>query len=480
MAYENKYLDATGVKHLWDKAGEIYVKQEEGKVLSDENYTTIEKTKLAGLENYTLPMASSATLGGIKLGEGLLMDANGVVRTVYNPEMGVDWDIIENVPTTLSGYGITDAATKTELEEVRISANKAIHYIGQVNTTADLENIVNPKDGDMYDVKEDGMNYAWSSKEQRWDNLGVKIQIDALSNYDLDIITGSASTANALIEILSKGGSAELGADITLSEPVSITKNTVLDLNNFTLTSSVQGNLFAVSGARLTLKNGSVSAQNNIAQSTNGGEVLVKNGQYTSGNIAFSALGRGSKVTLNGGTVSAVNGGINASNNAEIAISNGSISCSNGFSVSTNSTEGCGGNTVIIAGGNLTSGTTTNGHEACCVYIGNNDTVSISGGSITTNGGCGLLMRGGNVTITSSEITTTVGPNSPGYVEDEETQMSASAVIFDEASGYPGNTGMSLNISGGVFVGAYRAVEILSNAVTPHVTISGGSFTPAL
>lgn len=43
------------------------------------SYTTAEKTKLAGLENYTLPTASSDTLGGVKVGDGLDIDADGVL-----------------------------------------------------------------------------------------------------------------------------------------------------------------------------------------------------------------------------------------------------------------------------------------------------------------------------------------------------------------------------------------------------------------
>lgn len=44
------------------------VDKDGSKVLSDNNYTTEEKNKLAGLNNYTLPEASSSALGGIKVG----------------------------------------------------------------------------------------------------------------------------------------------------------------------------------------------------------------------------------------------------------------------------------------------------------------------------------------------------------------------------------------------------------------------------
>ncbi len=48
-----------------------------------EEFTSAEKTKLAGVatsaNNYTLPTASASTLGGIKIGTGLSIDASGVV-----------------------------------------------------------------------------------------------------------------------------------------------------------------------------------------------------------------------------------------------------------------------------------------------------------------------------------------------------------------------------------------------------------------
>ena len=50
---------------------------EEGKGLSSNDFTTALKTKLESLENYTLPIASDNTLGGIKVGTGLSINQNG-------------------------------------------------------------------------------------------------------------------------------------------------------------------------------------------------------------------------------------------------------------------------------------------------------------------------------------------------------------------------------------------------------------------
>ena len=54
-----------------------------GKQLSTNDYTNIEKEKLAGLENYILPIATSEILGGIKVGAGLEI-VDGVLNVIVN------------------------------------------------------------------------------------------------------------------------------------------------------------------------------------------------------------------------------------------------------------------------------------------------------------------------------------------------------------------------------------------------------------
>lgn len=72
-----------------------------------------DKVKLNSLENYTLPNASATTLGGIKVGSNLSIDANGVLNALV--ASSISWTNITDKPTTISGYGITDAYTKTEV-----------------------------------------------------------------------------------------------------------------------------------------------------------------------------------------------------------------------------------------------------------------------------------------------------------------------------------------------------------------------------
>ena len=97
-----KYLDMDGLAYLWSRIKEILtgkVDKENGKGLSTNDYTTVEKNKLAGIEananNYTHPN-SGVTASTYR---SVTVNQQGHVTSGSNP-------------TTLSEYGITDAANK--------------------------------------------------------------------------------------------------------------------------------------------------------------------------------------------------------------------------------------------------------------------------------------------------------------------------------------------------------------------------------
>ena len=59
--------------------------------------------------SYVLPVATATQLGGIKVGAGLVI-SNGVLSvTGGGTADAVEWENVLNAPTTLAGYGITDA-----------------------------------------------------------------------------------------------------------------------------------------------------------------------------------------------------------------------------------------------------------------------------------------------------------------------------------------------------------------------------------
>lgn len=104
-------------KKLWSKTAdeEVYafgddkVDKVEGKQLSTNDYTTQEKQKLASLSNYTLPTATTTTLGGIKIGSDFSI-SSGVISL-----KNINFSKIINRPTTLAGYGITDALSDSDI-----------------------------------------------------------------------------------------------------------------------------------------------------------------------------------------------------------------------------------------------------------------------------------------------------------------------------------------------------------------------------
>lgn len=95
-----KFLDSNGVLYLWQKIVGAFVKKENGKGLSSNDFTDEQKSKLAGLNNYELPKASADTLGGVKIGAGLSVNENGVVSaTGGGTADAVDWSNVQDKPT---------------------------------------------------------------------------------------------------------------------------------------------------------------------------------------------------------------------------------------------------------------------------------------------------------------------------------------------------------------------------------------------
>ena len=226
---EKNYLDNNGLLYLWTKFKGLFVQKDGNKVLSDENYTTPEKEKLKGLKNYTLPTASADTLGGIKVGAGLEINSGVLSATGGGTADSVDWSNVQNKPSTVVGYGITDA--KIESKTITIgsnsvtvptnnneltngagyqTANEVQSAISTATSGLASEEYVNSKVssvykykgtvanqsalpsnaevGDVYDLQDTGMNVAWNGTA--WDELGVTIDLSSyVQDSDLVAIT---------------------------------------------------------------------------------------------------------------------------------------------------------------------------------------------------------------------------------------------------------------------------------------------------
>ena len=80
--------------------------------------------------------------------------------------------------TTLAGYGIKDAYTKTEIDG---KLTGAMHYKGQVATYSALPSSGNVQ-GDVWNVESDGHNYAWNGTG--WDKLAGEVDLSAYATTE--------------------------------------------------------------------------------------------------------------------------------------------------------------------------------------------------------------------------------------------------------------------------------------------------------
>ena len=96
------------------------VDKEVGKGLSTNDFTTAEKEKLKGLNNYTLPTASATVLGGVKVGAGLSI-SNGVLSATGGAGGSSINDTTASTTTTYSSNKIETIKEdlNSQIEEVK-------------------------------------------------------------------------------------------------------------------------------------------------------------------------------------------------------------------------------------------------------------------------------------------------------------------------------------------------------------------------
>lgn len=164
-----------------------------GKGLSANDYTTAEKNKLAGVaegaNNYTLPIATADTLGGIKIGANLTITSDGALSAVQGKLDTSPFETKTNAANTyLSKTSFNSTIANYALKS---DITAAVINRGSVDSYADLPS-TDQKNGDMYNVKaadaahniKAGDNVVWNGTE--WDNFGGIFTIDAATDTDID------------------------------------------------------------------------------------------------------------------------------------------------------------------------------------------------------------------------------------------------------------------------------------------------------
>lgn len=189
----DKFIKLAQLSHFYNKTKEVFVAKEAGKTLSTNDYTTAEKTKLAGIadgaNNYTLPVATTSTLGGIKIGANLSITSDGILSAVQGD---IDTYPFETKANAANTY-LSKASFNTEMTKYALKSDVATAVVnhGSVQTYADLP-LVGQKNGDMYNIRtadaihniKAGDNVVWDGVG--WDNFGGIFAIDSATDVDID------------------------------------------------------------------------------------------------------------------------------------------------------------------------------------------------------------------------------------------------------------------------------------------------------
>ena len=181
-----KYLDYDGLLYFWVLVkGKLALKADKATTLSGYGITDAKISNgTITLGNNTITPITSITNSnfpdsGVTAGtyRSVTVDAKGIVTNGTNP-------------TTLSGYGITDSYTKSEVDAKLASG---VNYRGSVATYSDLP--ASPAVGDMYNVTATDENYIWAGASgnvaAHWDPIGALVNIVAISNSEIDTVVAS-------------------------------------------------------------------------------------------------------------------------------------------------------------------------------------------------------------------------------------------------------------------------------------------------
>lgn len=213
----NKYLDSNGLLYLWSKIKAVLPKKT-SELTNDSGYITSADIPEGAAASTTTPkMNGTAAVGtdtGFARGDHVhptdtsRASASTVSSHTSNTTMHITpaertaWNAKLDKQTTLAGYGITDAYTKTQVDGL---VSGALHYKGSKNNYSDLPSYDNVT-GDVWNIAnadathgvKAGDNVAWNGES--WDVLSGTVDLSsymltsdmvAVTNGEIDTIVAT-------------------------------------------------------------------------------------------------------------------------------------------------------------------------------------------------------------------------------------------------------------------------------------------------
>lgn len=291
-------------------------------------------------------------------------------------------------------------------------------------------------------------------------------------------------------------------SEVSVSVPSGV--STTLNLNGCNVTGhfkiTVEGDLTVIDSRATTgpvvsddgqytvsYKSGKIESSTTVTAVVvkNGGKFTLNSGTVvcTKGNGAYAGVNDESSgsVTVNGGYIKAREYGIGAAVNSSVIVNGGVVESLDNGVLAGNGTEGYGGYNIELNGGFLIGGITKasfeNGYVSCGIYHPNNGTVSVTGGTIVSKNGAGILARSGSTNVTDGKIIALGNKDHVGKVGDSKVTVGVYGIVLDVDAGYPNSESSSVTISGNPTVrgsaGAVGAVDRANQGVG-RISITGG------
>ena len=199
------------------------------------NGTTVQSFTANASSNKTADISVPTKTSDITNDSGFITkevnDLTNYTKTSDLPSVATSGNFadLQNKPTTIAGYGITDAYTKTEIDNKVASVYK---YKGSVATYANLPSSGQVV-GDVYNVEENGANYAWDGTT--WDKLGETIDFspyllktEAASTYaTITNLNKKANTASPTLTGTPKAPTAAAGTNTTQIATTAFVQNAI-------------------------------------------------------------------------------------------------------------------------------------------------------------------------------------------------------------------------------------------------------------
>lgn len=177
----DKKLEKAPVTSVNSKTGAVQLNASDVGALPD---TTVIPSKTSQLDNDSgfiteLPIASTTQLGGVKVGTGLSVTKNGVLSaTGGGTADAVEWNNVLDKPTTIAGYGITDAKIENgtiilDNQSIKpFTADDNNTYIATLTGNSADTYAIDKSFDDIYNAIENKKNvYLYNSNEQIYYNL---------------------------------------------------------------------------------------------------------------------------------------------------------------------------------------------------------------------------------------------------------------------------------------------------------------------